>query len=948
VFCGVVMWGVVVSAPILAGQQTETSVLRAQEAAATVSADAIAVIDFFNITAAAEDEWVGAGIAETLAADLAGDGALSVVGREKVSGALENLSSGRDAGAEATEAIEVRVGRRLGARWIVSGAYQRLGDRLRITSRVVEVASAAVMHTAKVDGLMTELFALQDRLSADLRRGLPGGADATATAARAPTSSVPANDAVGNAPLVSVNATTGDTAGAFSPMTPPGYTGPPLPVLPEVMSRSEAGITIRAVRIDQSVRIDGVLDETVYNEIGSISGFTQIEPDNGAPASQRTQVWLLFDETAVYLSARLWESDLDRMVATEMRHDAAQSLGQNEIINFAFDTFYDRRNGYSFYINPLGGHGEGQVSNEGQFNGDWNGIWESATGRFDDGWTVEMAIPFKTLRYQRDDTQIWGFQIQRTNRWKNEVTFLAPSDPARGPAGFMMASLWATVVGIEVPPPAMNLDIKPYAISDLTTDRIASPPLSNAADATFGLDVKYGVTESVVADFTYNTDFAQVEADEQQVNLTRFSLFFPEKREFFLENQGTFAFGGAGAGPFGGGGETPVLFYSRRIGLSGTREVPIQAGGRLTGRVGAFTLGVLNIRSDDEPVVSGALATNFTVARLKRDVLRRSAVGLIVTNRSVAENGVGSSQTYGVDGTFAFFSNLSINTYWARTQTSGLAGDDVSYRGQLDYGGDRFGVQIEHLLVGDNFTPEVGFVRRDDMRKSYAQFRFSPRPAQPSIVRKYSWVGSGTYIEDTAGRVETREVRGEVAIEFQSSDRISARYTGSYEFLPRPFRIAPDVVIPIGGYSFGSLDVGMNFGQHRPVYGSVSVQHGTFFDGNRTTLSFRQGRVAVTPKLSLEPSFSINRVDLPVGSFTANLVGTRVTYTMTPLMFVSALVQYNSSGETVGANVRLRWEYLPGSELFVVYNEQRDTQVLSFPGLTNRALIIKVNRLFRF
>ena len=737
-----------------------------------------------------------------------------------------------------------------------------------------------------------------------------------------------------------------DTTNASGPMTPPGYVGPPAPIPPEVVARDHTGVTVRAVRLDRPIDVDGLLDDAIYGESRFISGFTQTEPSNGTPASQRTDVWLFFDDTNVYVSARVWESDLDRMVATEMRHDGG-ALAENELILVSFDTFYDRRTGYVFYCNPLGGRGEAQIPSESQVNVSWNGIWETTTGQFDGGWTVEMAIPFKTLRYPGDKSQVWGFQVQRINRWKNEMSFLAPSDPSRGRGGYRATSLFATAVGIAAPPPAINLDIKPYVVSDLTTDYGALPPLVNDADADVGLDVKYGVTDGLVADFTYNTDFAQVEADEQQVDLTRFSLFFPEKREFFLENQGTFAFGGSGTNAFGGGGETPVLFYSRRIGLSGSREVPIQAGGRLTGRVGAFTLGVLDIRSDDEPV-SGALATNFTVARLKRDLLRRSAVGLLFTNRSVAEHGVGSSQTYGVDGTFAFFANLSINTYWARTQTTGRDGGDVSYRGQFDYSGDRYGAQVEHLLVGDNFNPEVGFLRRDDMRKSSAQFRFSPRPAQPSIVRKYSWVGSGTYVEDTRGRVETREARGEFEVEFQSSDRISVSYTGAYEFLSQPFRIAPDVVLPVGGYAFGFLNVGMNFGQHRPLYGCVSVEHGTFFNGDRTTFTLRRGRLKVTPQFSLEPSFSINRVDLPAGSFIATLVGSRVTYTMTPLMFVSALVQYNSSSETVGTNVRLRWEYLPGSELFVVYNEQRDTLARSFPELTNRALIIKVNRLFRF
>ena len=345
---------------------------------------------------------------------------------------------------------------------------------------------------------------------------------------------------------------TSDTAAASTPMTPPGYTGPPIPVLPEVVTRSESGVTIRAVGVDEPPRIDGSLDETVYVEIRPISGFTQIEPRNGAPASQQTEIWLLFDNAHVYVSARLWESELDRMVADEMRHDAGATLAHNELFTVTIDTFYDRRNGYFFYINPLGGRGEGQVSNESQYNGDWNGIWESTTGRFEGGWTVEMAIPFKSLRYQPDEMQVWGFQVQRINRWKNEINFLAPSDPARGNAGFMLASLFATAVGVEVPPPAMNLDVKPYIVSDLTTDRAASPPLSNAADADLGLDVKYGVTESLVADFTYNTDFAQVEAANSRSTSPGSACSFPKSESSFSRIKGRSRSGEPAPAPLAG------------------------------------------------------------------------------------------------------------------------------------------------------------------------------------------------------------------------------------------------------------------------------------------------------------------------------------------------------------------------------------------------------------
>jgi hypothetical protein len=334
--------------------------------------------------------------------------------------------------------------------------------------------------------------------------------------------------------------------------------------------------------------------------------------------------------------------------------------------------------------------------------------------------------------------------------------------------------------------------------------------------------------------------------------------------------------------------------------------------------------------------------------RLKRDLLRRSSVGLLLTSRSVGLSGTGANTAYGVDGTFAFYDNLAFNTYWAQTRTEGLKGDDTSYRAQMDYAGDRYGVQVERLVIGDNFNPEMGFLRRDNMRRSFGLFRFSPRPRLIKAVRKFSWSGSMDYITDGVGHLETRDVNGEFGIEFQSSDRFAIIYNDTYEFLPRQFEIGPGVNLPIGGYNFSTLRVGMILGQHRKLAGNVLVEHGTFYNGDRTALSVSRGRVNLASQLSLEPTYSVNWVDLQQGSFTTHLVGSRVTYSMTPLMFVSALMQYNSAIHAVAANVRLRWEYRPGSELFVVYNEERDTLGRRFPDLANRAFIVKINRLFRF
>jgi hypothetical protein len=743
------------------------------------------------------------------------------------------------------------------------------------------------------------------------------------------------------------------------------FDGPPPPAPPAVIARDGSGrVTVRAVRLTTPLHIDGQLDEAIYTTVPPMSEFIQVEPAGGEAATEQTEAWVTFDTDHVYVALRCRDSHPERMVANEMRRDN-NNMFQNEYVGILLDTFYDRQNAFYFATTPIGGRADGQITNEKQYNGDLNPIWDLAVGRFDGGWSAEFAIPFKSLRYRPGRAQIWGFNVERFTKWKNEISFLTRLPVAMGNRAFMQISAAATLVGMEVPPPSMNLEIKPYATTNLTSDVTATPRVSNDLDGDAGLDLKYGVTQNLTADLTYNTDFAQVEADEQQVNLTRFSLFFPEKREFFLENQGTFAFGGA-AGAFGGGaGDTPMLFYSRRIGLNQVEDggrvavVPIIGGGRLTGRLGRFSIGALDIQSDDEPV-SGSQATNFSVVRVKRDVLRRSSIGAMYTGRSIGPSGGGRNDSYGVDGAFAFFDNLAFNTYWARTpaagrelaaadvpETAGRRSDDTSYRLQADYAGDRYGVQLERLLVGNDFHPEVGFVRRRDMLRHFGQVRFSPRPRTIRQVRKFISTASFAHVENAAGRLESRSLDGEFAVQLQNSDQFIFHVTSAYEFLPQPFPIARGVTLPVGAYDFANLRAAYNFGKQRPVAGNVSIEQGTFYDGHKTTVGVSSGRVSFSTRVSAEPTLSVNKVDLLEGAFTTTLIGSRVTYTVTPRMFVSALLQYNSGNNAVAANVRLRWEYQPGSELFVVFNEQRDTFGSRFPTLTNRTVIVKINRLFR-
>jgi TolB-like protein len=916
---------------------------------AAAGTSTVAVLPFANISGQPQDDWIGAGIAESVLADLETRN-IAVIGPTAL--LAEAQREGTDL---AVERNAIALSQRLGAAWLVTGGYQHLGYLLRITGRVVDVRTGAVMSTVKVDGQREDLFELQDRIVAELalRAPLTGGVtDGQGAATVAGPSAGHSDSSALLAPtnrtfdVLPPTATAPPTVAAFE--LPTGYAGPLPPVAPEVVSRDPQGrMTLRAVRLDTPLQLDGQLDERVYQTVPPVTDFVQQEPDEGAPATEHTDIWVMFDSDHVYVSFRCLESDPARMIVNEMRRDNS-GVFRNDNVAFILDTFYDRRNGVEFVVNPMGGRMDGQITDERLYNGDWNPIWDVEVDRFEGGWSVEAAIPFKSLRYRRGQVQVWGFNARRVNAWKNEHSFLMGVPSAMGGRGIFQLSRAATLVGLEVPTGSKNLDIKPYAITDLTSDRTVTPQVLSDFGGDVGLDVKYGVTENLVADLTVRTDFAQVEADEQQVNLTRFSLFFPEKREFFLENRGTFVFGGARrAGARGGGTDVPVLFYSREIGLERGYEVPMDAGGRVTGRVGRYSLGFMGIRTGEVPII-GSRSTNFTVVRVRRDILRRSNVGLLFTGRSVSKSGAGSSETYGVDGIFSFYDNLNINTYWAKTSVPGVRGDDASYRVQLDYDGDRYGVQAERLVVGGDFRPEVGFIRRDNFDRRFGLLRFSPRPARIAAVRKFTFQGQVAYVMERAGALETRENQGQFGIEFQNSDTFNLTYSDSYEFLRQPFQIAPSVAIPVGGYTFQDTQVSFGFGRQRVLAGTVSLQHGSFFSGEKTTIGFSRGRLELTPQLSVEPSVSYNRVDLPEGRFTTNLATTRTTFTVTPEMFVTALLQYNSSTRSLSTNLRMRWEYQPGSELFVVYNEQRDTLTPRFPELKNRAFVVKINRLFRF
>jgi hypothetical protein len=735
-----------------------------------------------------------------------------------------------------------------------------------------------------------------------------------------------------------------------------GAMNPPFSIIPVLLGilllqpltaepQAKSDRTVRATRIRGPLKVDGKFDDQEYQRVEPIASLIQQDPDEGAPASEDTDIWIMFDDKNIYFAAKCYDTHPEREVATELRRDSA-NIFQNDSVALVIDTFHDSRNGYKFQTNSLGAIQESAVVDE--INNDtWNTVWDVRSARYDWGWGFEMSVPFKSLRYPAAGPQVWGINLRRVIKWKNEISYLVPMQRSWAGNALYHLGFTATLLGVETPAQSMNLELKPYAVSSLTSDRTAATPFNNKTESNAGFDFKYGLTRGLTLDTTFRTDFAQVEEDQQQVNLTRYSLFFPEKRDFFLEGQAIFAFGGTNFGQNANPGDVPVMFFSRRIGLNNGQAVPVQAGARVTGRVGKYQLGMLNIQTDDKPAAN-AVSTNFSAIRIKRDFLRRSNIGLIGTFRSPALIGVQTNTAYGADANLFLLKNITANLYYARTDSPGKSGGQDSYRGRFDYIGDRYGISAEHLLVGSAFNPEVGFVRRSNFRRSFEQVRFSPRPKNAARVRRYNFSASLDYLTNAPWTTVLDKVfEAQFSTEYQRGDTWRFTYNHNYELLPARFVINPGTIVPQGGYKYQNLTSAYTLGQQRKVSGTLSAAYGTLYNGKKTEAGYT-GRVAFVPQFAMEPGISLNWVELPYGDFSAPVISTRIVLTPNARIALTSLIQYNGGSHTLSSSVRLRWEYSPRSELFLVYSDGRSTLAEGYPELLNRSLAFKVTRLLRF
>ena len=690
---------------------------------------------------------------------------------------------------------------------------------------------------------------------------------------------------------------------------------------------------VAPVRVENGPQIDGRLDEEVWLRAAVIDEFVQQEPAEGEPATERTVVRLLYDAEALYLGVEAYDTEPDGVIATEMRRDSLRLLDEDNF-QVILDTFHDRRSGYMFVTSPLGAKLEQQVAEEGEggwrgrnssnININWDGVWDVVSRRTADGWVAEIAIPMVTLRFPRTDEQVWGVNFMRNIRRKNEQVFWAPISKEYT---LTRVSLAGTMTGIGAVNRGLDLRMTPYMLAGGRQDRAAGTVAGGGLDGSgfndYGLDVKYGVASGLNLDLTLNTDFAQVEVDEQQVNLTRFPLFFPEKRDFFLENAGMFNVGTPGSGF----GRVADLFFTRRIGLSaGGQPTPIIGGARLTGKVNRHNVAAMNITTGS----FGNAGDNFFVGRYSRDILARSKVGGIVIDKQAvgsvfAPDAGGVShynRTFAADTTLAVHRNLTMTGFVAKTQTPGLTSSDMASYARATWLSPAFHVYTEFADLQENFNPEVGFVPRLGIRTSKFHGEWNPRPGRFNI-RMFDPMWNITYTTDPHNRLLTRRIHNMVGTYFEDGSSVMFYFNDHFEQLDIPFPIRnTGVTVPAGTYRFGEWVFSYQSDPSQRLYTRTRYSPQTFFDGTRTDIQATVG-LRATSRVSAETIFNRSDVDLPWGHFVADLASLRLDLTLSPTVTLRSLSQYNSLTGELSNSIRFNWIYSPGSDIYIAYDEMR-------------------------
>ncbi len=701
---------------------------------------------------------------------------------------------------------------------------------------------------------------------------------------------------------------------------------------------------MQAVAAASPIVIDGVLDEEVWTRAIPATGFIQADPQEGQPATEITEVRIAYDGEYLYIAALCRDSDPAGIVVNEIRKDFAGR--DQDTFEVLLDTFADRRNGFVFATNAEGAKADTQVANEGRdVNTNWDAVWWVKTRRSADGWTAEFRIPFKTLRFDAGDGKTWGVNFARRVRRKNEISYWSPVSRAYS---IYRASSDGNLAGLSSLRQGRNLRLKPFvaaaAVRGIGADRF-DPDFSG------GIDLKAGITPSLTFDATINPDFAQAEADEQQVNLTQFSLFYPEKREFFLENAGIFYFGDIArnqrsAARFRAPEEDLLLFFSRRIGLNAAGEQqPLHGGVRLTGRAGGFTLGVMTMQSKAH---DGTPGTNYTVARVRRDVFRSSDVGAIVISREPTGSSDDFNRVVGADANFRFFRSLSINAFAARSETPGVTTDQDAAKAAIGWEDSDKRLQASIMKIGEGFRDDLGFVRRTGVTRQFYDGAWLPQPERlrKRGIRQLQPHARVWIYNDPSGELVSRS--GHIANQttWNNGSYLEYAYEPRVERIAKPFAIARGVAIPNGRYDWTQHLLLFEGDHSRKFSGSIRYTFGGFWSGSQRNV---QTSVLYRPTYKMVVDLGVQvtdiSLDLPKAEFTTTLVNLRTGYSFSSHMFLDTLLQYRNDVKQFSANVRFNMIHRPLSDFFIVYNESQFTDV-SQP--TGRGLVVKYTQMFSF
>jgi hypothetical protein len=703
-------------------------------------------------------------------------------------------------------------------------------------------------------------------------------------------------------------------------------------------------------------RVDGRVDDEVWAAVEPFTAFVQQEPNEGEPATERTEIRFLLDERNLYVAVVCFDSNPGNILVSQSRRDA--DLDDTDSIRLLLDTFNDGQNAFVFGTNPFGIEYDGQVRAEGQtgqgggggaggFNVNWDGDWTVRTQMTERGWEAEFAIPLKTLRYNPGGDRTWGVNAVRNIRRKNEQVFLSPVP--RG-YGLQRVSVAAKLQGLTLPA-RRDIKLVPYVSGAVDDDRLR-PADTVRRTGDIGMDVKWGVRADLTLDLTVNTDFAQVEADTQQVNLTRFPLFFPEKRPFFLENAQLFQLGQP---------QSVDLFFSRRVGLSPAGEpIDILGGGRLSGKLGGYNVALLNMQTesavDGRTGLTAAPANNFTVVRLQREI-GRSTVGAMYVGRQ----GVGSRATasdynraYGLDLGWQTTTNGRVAAFLARTDSpAARGGSDYAGRAVYTYANSLWGGGGGYTQVGERFNPEVGFLRRRAYRSLEGRYNLSYQPRQWPWIRRIQPHTNFTAFLNLRNELESSQ--GHLHF-FDIMTRTGARFGYLFETGQdrprRPFTVYQDVagrrvVIPAGEYAWTRGVFEGHTNQSAPVSASLFHRVGSYYDGDyhgwQLTIGLRAGA-----RLLSEVGWNRDDITLPGGRFRNDLVPLKLSYAFTSLASVQGLIQYNRQASALSSNIRLALLNRSGTGFFLVYNDRRDTSPVTADELLGRSFVVKYTRLLDY